>query len=168
MSVPPSTVIAGLLPARLTPASRVVTGPRLRGTAPCARTPRTARARRRVSAVRVPHSSRTPAGPDRGRASAAATRRARPRPARRRSASLLARPARPSRPPARGPLLAGGIGRQAGDRPRQRHPRHRLAAGGDEGRDMLGQGRVVDLIEAGPPPGRALPFPLSPPPLPPV
>src|SRR3954464_15156246 len=36
------------MPARLTPASGVVTGPRLRGTVPRARTPRTARARRRV------------------------------------------------------------------------------------------------------------------------
>src|SRR3954447_7510116 len=48
VSVPPSTVIAGLIPATLTPASRVVTGPRLRGTAPRARTPRTARPFRRV------------------------------------------------------------------------------------------------------------------------
>jgi predicted transposase YbfD/YdcC len=57
VSVPPSTVIAGLIPARLTPASRVVTGPRLRGTAPRARSPRAARARRRVIEVCVPHSS---------------------------------------------------------------------------------------------------------------
>src|SRR3954464_6950123 len=35
------------MPVRLTPASRVVTGPRLRGTAPRARIPRTARERRR-------------------------------------------------------------------------------------------------------------------------
>src|SRR3954447_6918702 len=36
------------MPARLTPAIRVVTGPRLRGTAPRARIPRAARAFRRV------------------------------------------------------------------------------------------------------------------------
>src|SRR3954468_8313226 len=36
------------MPVRLTPASRVVTGPRLRGTAPRARIPRVARERRRV------------------------------------------------------------------------------------------------------------------------
>src|SRR4051794_41835371 len=36
------------MPVRLTPASSVVTGPRLRGTAPRARIPRVARERRRV------------------------------------------------------------------------------------------------------------------------
>ncbi len=51
------TVIAGLMPARLTPAGRVVTGPRLRDTAPRARRPRAARALRRVIEVCVPHSS---------------------------------------------------------------------------------------------------------------
>src|SRR3954471_3226366 len=45
------------MPVRLTPASRVVTGPRLPGTAPRARIPRVARERRRVIEVCVPHSS---------------------------------------------------------------------------------------------------------------
>src|SRR5919107_2345154 len=49
VSVPPCTVIAGAMPARLSPAISVVTGPRLRGTAPRARSPRAARARRRVT-----------------------------------------------------------------------------------------------------------------------
>src|ERR687890_2173038 len=49
VSVPPSTVIAVTIPARLSPASTVVTGPRLRGTLPRARSPRRARARRRVT-----------------------------------------------------------------------------------------------------------------------
>src|SRR3954467_5662588 len=44
------------MPARLTPASRVVTGPRLRGTAPRARMPRAARAFRRGPEVCVPPS----------------------------------------------------------------------------------------------------------------
>ncbi len=45
------------MPVSDSPASRVVTGPRLRGTAPRARAPRTARARRRVIEACVPHSS---------------------------------------------------------------------------------------------------------------
>jgi hypothetical protein len=55
--VPPSTVIAGTIPARLSPVISVVTAPRLRGTAPRAREPRGARALRRVIEVCVPHSS---------------------------------------------------------------------------------------------------------------
>jgi hypothetical protein len=54
--LPPSTVMAGTIPARLSPVISVVTAPRLRGTAPRAREPRGARARR-VIEVGVPHSS---------------------------------------------------------------------------------------------------------------
>src|SRR3954471_9590900 len=113
--MPPSTVIAGLMPARLTPAIRVVTDPRLRGTAPRARIPRAARERRRViegsrAALIDEHSPRRihPAH-------LPAPLRARPRRARWRSGFLLQRPPRPP-PPARGAL---GPGRrwQAGDRP---------------------------------------------------
>ena len=55
--VPSSMVIASLIPATESPASSMVTVPQLRGTDPRARCPRTARARRRVVEVWVPHSS---------------------------------------------------------------------------------------------------------------
>src|SRR4051812_49567421 len=94
------------MPARLTPAIRVVTGPRLRGTAPRARIPRAARALRRViegarAALVDEHSPR----PDRCRSSDPPTRPAPARRARGRAGFFLQRPPRP--PPAPAPGAVG-------------------------------------------------------------
>src|SRR3954452_24949215 len=144
------------MPVRLTPASSGVTGPRLRGTAPRARLPRAARAFRRViegsrAALIDEHPPRRIPPPH-----LPAPLRARPRRARWRSGFLLQRPPRPPPPPARGAL---GSGRrwQDGDRPRHRRQRHRLAAGGEKRRGVLGQGGIRGGLQPGRQPGLQLP-----------
>src|SRR4051794_19510548 len=147
------------MPVRLTPASRVVTGPRLRGTAPRARIPRVARDRRRViegsrAALLDEHSPRRihPAhlpAPLRARVlvalggAQAFCFNAPPRPA-------------PPPPPARGAL---GSGRrwQAGDRPRHRRRRHRPPPRGEKRRGVLGQGGIRGGLQPGRQPGLQLP-----------
>src|SRR3954470_24975021 len=156
VSVPPSTVIAGRMPATLTPASRVVTGPRLRGTAPRARCPRAARAFRRViegsrAALIDGHSPRRidaahlpPPPGTRGLVALGGGQ-----------AFCFNAPPRPP-PPARG-QLGPGLGRQAGDRPRHRRQRHRLPPRRGRTPPLVPPPRLGGRRRAPPPPARVPP-----------